>query len=102
MDKEFWIKKFKKADRLDKFSVIVDRCKGKKVLDVGCVGQDKHIDNEDWLHGRIKKVASNLVGADIEPEGIRALNNNGFVVFTPEELEKQDEKYDVIVMGDVI
>ena len=102
MDKGFWVKKFKKANRLDKFSAIVERCNGKNVLDVGCVGQDKNIDNDAWLHGRIKKVASKLVGADIEPEGIKILNDKGFEIYTPEELEKHNEKYDVIVMGDVI
>lgn len=102
MDKSKWIKKFKTAEKLDKFSAIIERCKNKKVLDVGCVGQDKHIDNEAWLHGRIKKVAKQLTGADIEPNGIKQLKENGFEVYTPDELKEVDEKYDVIVMGDVI
>lgn len=102
MDKKAWINKFRKADRRDKFHFIVDRCKGKNVLDVGCVGQDKGYDSEAWLHGRIKKVAGDLTGADINAEGISELNERGYLVLSPEDLEKSGRKFDLIVMGDVI
>ncbi len=102
MNKNKWINTFKNAGKLDKFSAIIEHCTDKNVLDVGCVGQDKHIDNDAWLHGRIKKVAKKLTGADIEPTGIKQLRENGYEVFTPEELKDVDAKYDVIVMGDVI
>ncbi len=102
MDKKKWIIKFNKAEKLDKFSAIIKHCTDKNVLDVGCVGQDKNIDNEAWLHGRIKKVARKLTGADIEQNGIDQLRKSGYEVFTPDELEAIDDKFDVIVMGDVI
>lgn len=101
MDKVQWIRKFRKAERKDKFSFIVSYCKGKTVLDVGCIGQDKGVDHNDWLHGRIQKVAERLVGSDINSEEIGKLNSQGFEIYLPEELNANDQ-YDLIVMGDVI
>jgi SAM-dependent methyltransferase len=102
MDKDKWLNEFKRAKKLDKFSSIVDMCQGKTVLDVGCVGQDKGFDHESWLHGRIKKVASKLIGADINDEGIQLMNDQGFEVYQPEDLVAKNEKFDLVVMGDVI
>lgn len=102
MNKTDWLNKFKKAQKLDKFSTIVDLCSGKTVLDVGCVGQDKGFDHDAWLHGRIQKVASSLIGADINQEGIDAMNKKGFEVYQPDKLEELGKRFDLIVMGDVI
>jgi len=102
MDKNEWLNKFKKARKLDKFSSIVDMCNGKTVLDVGCVGQDKGFDHDAWLHGRIKEVATKIVGADINQEGIDAMNTDGYEVYQPEVLEKMNPKFDLVIMGDVI
>ncbi len=102
MDKDSWLKKISKADTIDKFSSIVDFCQGKRVLDVGCIGQDKSFESEAWLHGRIKKVASRLVGSDINEDGINMLNDEGYEIYTPEKLSALNEKFDLIVMGDVI
>ena len=102
MDKNEWLKIFRKAEKKDKFDFIVAHCKDKKVLDVGCVGQDKSRDAASWLHGRIKNVAAGLTGVDIETTGIAELKKEGFEIYTPEELAGIGESFDVIVMGDVI
>ena len=102
MDKAKWLKNFKTARKLDKFSSIVEMCEGKTVLDVGCVGQDKGLNHDHWLHGRIKKTASKLVGVDINKEGIQLMNENGFEVYEPDSLLSKNEKFDLVVMGDVI
>lgn len=102
MDKHKWIKRFRTATRKDKFSFILEFCEGKRVLDVGCVGQDKGLDSKSWLHGRIKEAAKELVGADIHEEGIKELIERGYNVVNPEQLEQMAPRFDVIVMGDVI
>ena len=102
MDKNKWLEKFKKAEKLDKFTSIVKMCEGKTVLDVGCVGQDKGFDHEAWLHGRMKKVASKIIGADINQEGIDAMNSEGYEVYQPDVLEGMNQKFDLVIMGDVI
>lgn len=101
MDKSYWLSKIKKASRIEKFQSIVDRCENKVVLDVGCVGQDHSEDEHSWLHGRIKKVATELIGSDINQEAIASLRKKGFEIFTPDELDV-DKKVDIVVMGDVI
>src|SRR5690554_5159165 len=102
MDKNTWINRIRKAKSVDKFDYIVDYCKNKHVLDVGCIGQDKTIESDTWLHGRIKKVASKLIGADIIESEITRLKQLGFNIMKPEELSEANEKFDLIIMGDVI
>jgi len=72
-----------------------------RVLDVGCVGQDRIYSKENWLHNRIKQIASEVVGVDIEKDGIEHLVGLGYHVKHIDELDNSD-KYDAIVMGDVI
>lgn len=102
MDKGEWSKKFKSAKKIDKFDFIIESCKEKVVLDVGCVGQDKSHTSDAWLHGRIKKVAKDLTGADIMKNEIEELNKQGYSIYLPEDLLKANKKFDLIVMGDVI
>lgn len=102
MDKETWYKKIEKSKTIDKFNFIIEFCKDKNVLDVGCIGQDKSYTSEEWLHGRIKKSAKELIGADIMKEEVVKLNELNFSIYLPEELLTLNKKFDVIVMGDVI
>ena len=102
MNKDHWMSEIRSAKRIEKFSSIVEFCKGKNVLDVGCVGQDRSFESEGWLHGELQKVSKSLVGADINHEAIAQLNQKGYSIFLPEELAGKVERYDVIVMGDVI
>lgn len=102
MDKNIWLDRIRSAKKIDKFSSIVDRCRDKVVLDVGCVGQDKGYEDEGWLHGRIKRTAKKLIGSDIDTEGIDELNKRGYEIYRPEKLIELETKFDLIVLGDVI
>lgn len=102
MNKDQWMSIICSAKRIEKFSSIVKFCEGKDVLDVGCVGQDRSFENSGWLHGELKKVSNKLVGADINKEAMDQLNTKGFSIYLPEELKGKTERYDIIVMGDVI
>jgi hypothetical protein len=50
-------------------SLILNSCRGRSVLDVGCLGQPRNHDSEHWLPGELRKVASNLMGVDINRAG---------------------------------
>lgn len=102
MDKNKWMSKILKADAKDKFSTIVSMCENKNVLDVGCIGQDKAIDNPKWLHGRLKKVSKTLIGVDINTAEFQRMEEMGFKVVEPVTLENSTLKFDLIIMGDVI
>lgn len=51
------------VDRLDHMAA---QCRGKVVLDIGCLDETALVkrDTQHWLHGRIAKVASRVVGVD--------------------------------------
>jgi SAM-dependent methyltransferase len=97
-----WQSKVLKSATVHKQAKILELCKGKKVLDVGCVGQDIDPNDKNWLHGNIKQVASSLKGCDINVVGIDSLKKQGWDIVQPDELLDLNQQYDVIVMGDVI
>jgi 2-polyprenyl-3-methyl-5-hydroxy-6-metoxy-1,4-benzoquinol methylase len=86
----------------EKDDVIIEYCRNKKVLDVGCVGQDINLSNPHWLHQKIKNVAQFVHGVDTNLGGIKTLNNAGYTVYSTSEIGQIDVKYDIIHMGDVI
>ncbi|MDD5569679.1 MAG: methyltransferase domain-containing protein [Bacteroidales bacterium] len=102
MNRKEQYKKILKAQVLHKEHSIVQRCVNKKVLDVGCVGQDKFYESDEWLHKAIKKVAKSIDGVDINTECKNVLHNLGYNLLSPEELKELKERYQVIVMADVI
>ncbi len=91
-----------KKKALEKDITIIDYCRNKSVLDVGCVGQDIDISNPQWLHQKIKNVAKSIHGVDTNIEGIKVLTEAGYKVYSTDEIEHVNEKFDVIHMGDVI
>lgn len=55
------------VDRLDHLSA---HCTGRVVLDIGCLDETALVkrDTEHWLHGRIARVARQVVGVDASPQ----------------------------------
>ncbi len=101
-NKEVWLGRYSKAALSEKDGEILKRCEGKRVLDVGCVGQVKSYKGDEWLHGKISKVANDLVGVDIDREGVLALKKEGHNVFHLDDLSPAEWQFEVVVMGDVI
>jgi len=65
MNKFSFVDKVRAASVVDKGDFIQDMCRGKVVLDMGCVCHDEAFYNrDDWLHARIKSVAKELLGVD--------------------------------------
>ncbi|MEA3296510.1 MAG: glycosyltransferase [candidate division Zixibacteria bacterium] len=89
----------------------VDFCKGKRVLHIGCVDtgiMEQRILKNNFLHYHIGQVAKNLVGVDINEDGIKHLSDAGYDVHllnieTDDELlKKLSRDVDVIVIPEVI
>lgn len=81
---------------------ILRLCAGKKVMDVGCVGQDKFFQSPDWLHKKIKSVAASTVGVDVNMEWKSAFDEHGYTLWDARELDGVTERFELVVMGDVI
>jgi SAM-dependent methyltransferase len=92
----------------DRISLITSMCRGRRVLDLGCV--DHFVERQakaSWLHRQIVEVASECTGADINPAGVRSLNEQGFrvvehdVCLGPGPLMSM-APFDVIVAGELV
>ncbi|MCE3294349.1 MAG: Methyltransferase type 11 [Crocinitomicaceae bacterium] len=100
--KEAFLQVFKKTKLSRKDGFILELAKGKRVLDVGCVGQDLSYSEQDWLHNKLQKTALSVDGVDINREGIAALNDKGYNILHIDELKEKQLRYDLVVIGDVI
>jgi 2-polyprenyl-3-methyl-5-hydroxy-6-metoxy-1,4-benzoquinol methylase len=92
----------RRAKRTSKDYLLFKYCSGKKILDVGCIGQDRSYEGPNWLHQKLRKVASHTDGVDILEDKVQELKQLGFSMFTPDGLVKGNKQYEVIVMADVI
>ena len=99
---------------VDRYAEINDRCKGKRVLHLGCVGftdctvEDKIILARQSLHQRLTEIAD-CVGIDLDKETVDQLQKRGvFQNVMVGDAERLDalpvklELFDVVVAGDII
>jgi SAM-dependent methyltransferase len=85
-------------------------CRGKRVLHLGCTNWPYAagaIESGDLLHLRLKTVAAELHGLDLDPAGLGALQALGVGHLHEGDLERLDDidltgPFDVIVAGEVI
>lgn len=91
---------------------VLDRCKGKKVLHLGCVDEgltEERIKSENLLHFKLINVATEVWGVDISEKGIRLLQEHGadnLVVGNIEQLDEIEElkghDFDIILLAEVL
>lgn len=83
------------------FSEIV---KGKNVLDIGVVQHDlEKVNMMTWLHRAIFLSADNVLGMDIDQQGVIFLNDKGYdVIYADAQAFDLDRTFDVITAGDLI
>ena len=92
----------------DRAEFVVDRCRGRRVLDIGCVAHDvERMRSPLWLHARIAAAATACLGVDVLPEGIAAMRQAGFDAVTHDLTEGPGPvasfgPVDVIVAGELI
>ena len=99
----------------DRINYIVEYCRGKKVIHVGCLDHEplilKKIEANTWLHKRIEDVAAKQVGIDINKAGVAFVKGNtpfSNVYFEDvSSLEPagefiQAEFWDAMILGEVL
>jgi cyclopropane fatty-acyl-phospholipid synthase-like methyltransferase len=102
MNKQEIALRAKGARRIIKDDFLLSLCKGKKILDVGCIGQDREFTSQQWLHNKVKNVAASIDGVDIIEDQIIALRLLGYSMFNIDELKEKNDRYDMVLMSDVI
>lgn len=87
-----------------KIRFMVKYCRGKSVLDIGCVQHNpKNHMSRYWLHKALSRVASEIEGIDSYEAGVIYLREMGFNVFVDSAHGfSRGRDFDVIVAGDVI
>lgn len=96
------------APARDRAVFLESRCRGRRVLDVGCVAHDvARMDSPLWLHARLAAVSASCVGVDVDRAGILAMRERGFDVLEHDlgaglgPLANLDP-FEVIVAGELI
>lgn len=107
------MKKIPKIKMIRRDDWLIEACRGKLVLHIGCTDSlmiDNKISNQELLHFKLAAVAKNIIGLDIDREGIEKLSklmpDCSFIVHSAEELNSctalSRESFDLIVAADVI
>ncbi|HET9022787.1 MAG TPA: methyltransferase domain-containing protein [Ornithinibacter sp.] len=92
----------------DRTDFLVDRCRDRRVLDVGCVAHDvERMRSTQWLHGRIAAIAATCLGVDVLPEAIDLMRQEGYDAVAHDLSSgpgpvAASGPFDVIVAGEII
>lgn len=100
----------KKIRLVQRVEFIKNICRGKKVLHLGCTSYPytaEMIELGEHLHLQLNEFADKLYGLDFDQEGIDILQAKGVENLFRGDLEKLeevelDEKFDVIIAGEMI
>ena len=96
---------------VDRLTFIAEACRGKHVLDLGCLDETALVkrDTEHWLHGRLGAVSAEVTGIDssdsVPPEGLITGPNSKILkgdATDPKLPAGKDEEIEVIVAGEFI
>jgi 2-polyprenyl-3-methyl-5-hydroxy-6-metoxy-1,4-benzoquinol methylase len=95
----------------DRFAIIQKYIAGNAVMDLGCVdSRRQRVDSTtrierkpNMLHKRIATANPGVLGVDIDPEGVAALNAQGYqTVVADVETMDLGRQFDTIVAGEII
>lgn len=84
----------------DRLEVILPRCKGNKVLHVGCT-DNPIFDTSTNLHIQLSKVCRELDGLDVDAEGLEKLRQHVYGRYFTDARQVTDE-YDVLLVPETI
>lgn len=95
------------VDVRERVAIIIDACRGLRVVDVGCVDHSPDsFARPSWLHRQIAEVASECVGVDSNAVGVEAMKSQGFEVVVADISEAVTslggKSFDVVVAGELI
>jgi SAM-dependent methyltransferase len=93
------------ATPVSRIDLVRELCRGKDVLDLGCVQHDaEQANNAAWLHQALVDVAASVVGVDYSSANVAKLMERGYSVITADVTKPLpvEGSFDVIVVGNLI
>ena len=97
---------------MGRMNFVLNRCKGKKVLHLGCVDEGstaERIKSGELLHFKLIDVATEVIGVDISKKGIQLLQEHGADNLVWGNIEQIDEikelrghNFDIILLTEVL
>ncbi|MCX5796567.1 MAG: methyltransferase domain-containing protein [Elusimicrobia bacterium] len=91
---------------VDREDAIAQLCRGRRVLDLGCVRHDASCSVSDplWLHRRIRDVAARVLGVDYLAGEVEKLRAQGYDMICGDVTRPLPitEVFDVVVAGDLV
>jgi SAM-dependent methyltransferase len=86
---------------------LVEIARGRRVLDVGCVDHLAPTARIAPLHRKLAAAVTDLVGVDIQPAGVEAMNAEGYTAFVADVTEPGlsaivGDGYEVMIAGELI
>lgn len=99
-----------RARPIDRRGYILEQCRGKSVLHLGCVDHpilQERLSSGDLLHAAIAGVASTLYGVDVDRDGLEQMRAAGFEHLYHGDAEQLGalqlgRTFDVVVAGEVL
>lgn len=87
-----------------KIAYVVTRCRGRRVIDLGCVMHDpRAYTSRYWLHRALAESAAEVIGIDLDSEGVAALAARGYRMLQGDAEDfSVTKRVDVVVAGDII
>lgn len=88
-----------------KVDFVLGHCRGRHVLDVGCVQHtwEQSHRNPNWLHRKIREVSASCVGVDYLADDVERLRLLGYDIVAGDVLRDDPPgTFEVVVLGDLI
>lgn len=89
-------------------AVIVDACRGRRVIDIGCVDHtERSVLQPSWLHQHIAEVAETCIGVDVHAAGVAAMLAAGYDAIVADvgsaaAAIADRGRFDVVVAGELV
>jgi ubiquinone/menaquinone biosynthesis C-methylase UbiE len=100
----------KKIEKIDRTEFLLEKCRGKKVLHLGCTNYpytENSLKDNSLLHIKLNEISSELYGFDFDQKGIDILESKGYKNLYQADLEHLEnvnlnQTFDVIIAGEMI
>lgn len=88
----------------DRYNMISNLCRGKRVLDVGCIDHDlSNRQKSIWIHKLLHECAASVTGLDYDAKNVDQLNREGYTAVCADATNFDlGQIFDVVVAGELI